>query len=272
MVDVFAAPPKTASGLYVPLSYIGAADGVAPLDSNALVPLANLPIAATSLLLAGAGAPSNSLGLNGDYYIDEATGNFYGPKAAGAWPAKFATLSYQPAATGLVAGTYYPNYALTLGTLQLVTGRLYAYGIIVPEQHTFVTIIAWCVTAGVASSLGFGIYADNGDTPVGGALVLDAGTVASNTSAATVGKAISEALPPGKYWLVEGVSAATTAPIMQADASTRLNPFFGQGVVAAGQSMASGFSSTGTAYAGAMPSTFPAGAPLASCPNLYLQA
>jgi hypothetical protein len=58
---------------------------IATLDSNSLVPLANLPIAATSLLLIGTGAPSNSLGLNGDYYIDEATGNLYGPKAAGAW-------------------------------------------------------------------------------------------------------------------------------------------------------------------------------------------
>jgi len=73
---------------------VGAASGVAPLDSSSLVPLANLPISSTSLTLTGSGAPSNTLGLNGDYYIDEATGHFYGPKASGAWPAYFATISY----------------------------------------------------------------------------------------------------------------------------------------------------------------------------------
>ncbi len=36
-------------------------------------------------LLTGTGVPSNSLGLNGDLYIDVATPRLYGPKTAGAW-------------------------------------------------------------------------------------------------------------------------------------------------------------------------------------------
>lgn len=37
--------------------------------------------------LSGVGAPSNSLGFNGDFYLNTATpGEFYGPKAAGVWP------------------------------------------------------------------------------------------------------------------------------------------------------------------------------------------
>ena len=34
----------------------------------------------------GTGAPSNTLGANGDFYIDTAADNLYGPKASGAWP------------------------------------------------------------------------------------------------------------------------------------------------------------------------------------------
>ena len=34
----------------------------------------------------GKGAPANSLGLDGDFYIDTAKLNFYGPKENGLWP------------------------------------------------------------------------------------------------------------------------------------------------------------------------------------------
>lgn len=33
------------------------------------------------------GAPDDSVGFDGDYYIDESTGELYGPKSGGAWPA-----------------------------------------------------------------------------------------------------------------------------------------------------------------------------------------
>lgn len=35
----------------------------------------------------GTGAPSNGLGVDGDFYIDTALWNIYGPKSAGVWPA-----------------------------------------------------------------------------------------------------------------------------------------------------------------------------------------
>jgi hypothetical protein len=38
-------------------------------------------------LLNGKGAPSTKLGINGDFYIDKASLNIYGPKARGNWPA-----------------------------------------------------------------------------------------------------------------------------------------------------------------------------------------
>ncbi|WP_116380837.1 hypothetical protein [Cupriavidus taiwanensis] len=38
-------------------------------------------------VLSGTGAPANSLGNNGDYYLDTSTWTLYGPKADGVWPA-----------------------------------------------------------------------------------------------------------------------------------------------------------------------------------------
>lgn len=37
-------------------------------------------------ILLGEGAPSNSLGYNGDIYLDTLTGSYYGPKENGEWP------------------------------------------------------------------------------------------------------------------------------------------------------------------------------------------
>src|SRR5690606_38852361 len=36
-------------------------------------------------LLNGSGTPSSALGLDGDFYIDTASWNIYGPKSGGAW-------------------------------------------------------------------------------------------------------------------------------------------------------------------------------------------
>ena len=38
-------------------------------------------------ILSGRGAPSSAIGIDGDFYIDSAALNFYGPKALGRWPA-----------------------------------------------------------------------------------------------------------------------------------------------------------------------------------------
>jgi hypothetical protein len=64
--------------------YIGedGADGVDGVDGDD-----GLPGVAGNTIISGTGAPDNSLGVDGDYYKDTASNMFYGPKAAGAWPA-----------------------------------------------------------------------------------------------------------------------------------------------------------------------------------------
>ena len=51
-------------------------------------------------VLSGSGAPAAGLGLNGDYYIDHATYNIYGPKTAGAWGSPTSLVG--PAGSGVV--------------------------------------------------------------------------------------------------------------------------------------------------------------------------
>jgi hypothetical protein len=53
------------------------------LFGRLLATASGLPQAA---IQTGSGSPLNTLGANGDFYVDTATGNFWGPKAAGAWP------------------------------------------------------------------------------------------------------------------------------------------------------------------------------------------
>lgn len=38
-------------------------------------------------ILAGSGVPSNTLGRNGDFYVDTTAHKWYGPKAEAVWPA-----------------------------------------------------------------------------------------------------------------------------------------------------------------------------------------
>lgn len=55
-------------------------------------------------VLSGTGVPDNSLGNNGDYYLDTSTWTLYGPKANGVWPAGV-TLVSQSGGSGGTSGT-----------------------------------------------------------------------------------------------------------------------------------------------------------------------
>ena len=46
-----------------------------------------LTVVGSGTLLTGSGAPSGATGSDGAMYLDTTTGRFYGPKAAGVWPA-----------------------------------------------------------------------------------------------------------------------------------------------------------------------------------------
>lgn len=69
-------------------------------------------------LLSGAGAPSGSIGEDGDFYIDAAAWKIYGPKVSGAWPEGVSLIG-----TGLsIAGTGFPYVAD--GTVDLAATKV----------------------------------------------------------------------------------------------------------------------------------------------------
>lgn len=78
-----------------------------PMNAQAVAMVARLNFLADAVnaldagaaLFTGSGAPANTLGKNGDVYIDPALGNLYGPKAAGVWPAAV-SLAGQPGQPG----------------------------------------------------------------------------------------------------------------------------------------------------------------------------
>ncbi len=72
-----------ADSTFVPLTDVGSADGVAPLDSGGLVPQIHLPELNNNL--SGSGAPSGATGEDADIYIDTDNWEIYGPKTSGEW-------------------------------------------------------------------------------------------------------------------------------------------------------------------------------------------
>ena len=56
-------------------------------------------------MLSGAGAPSNGVGADGDFYFDSTNTAVYGPKAAGAWPGSGTSLIGPTGSTGPIGPT-----------------------------------------------------------------------------------------------------------------------------------------------------------------------
>lgn len=76
--------PKTAGAWGSPTSIVGptgATGGVGPTGATGATG------ADGKTVRNGSGAPSNGLGVDGDFYINTAIWSIYGPKAAGVWPA-----------------------------------------------------------------------------------------------------------------------------------------------------------------------------------------
>src|SRR5215217_5822328 len=60
-------------------------------------------------IISGAGAPSNAVGNNGDYYINSTGYVIYGPKAGGVWPAGVSMSGFTQRGLWSSATTYVQN-------------------------------------------------------------------------------------------------------------------------------------------------------------------
>ena len=62
------------------------------------------PTKVANTILSGAGIPSKTLGVNGDFYIDTKNLNLYGPKTKGVWKVTTSLRPKEPAAASVVVG------------------------------------------------------------------------------------------------------------------------------------------------------------------------
>lgn len=85
--------------------------------------------AAGNTLRSGGGAPANTLGADGDWYINTADLRIYGPKAAGAWPTTGTLIVQGPRGTSVLSGEGGPT-SLTgvVGDFYFQTNNSTMYG------------------------------------------------------------------------------------------------------------------------------------------------
>jgi hypothetical protein len=62
------------------------------------------PTTVVNTILSGAGVPSKTLGINGDFYIDTKNLNLYGPKTKGVWKVTTSLRPKEPVAASVVVG------------------------------------------------------------------------------------------------------------------------------------------------------------------------
>lgn len=116
--------------------------------------------------------------------------------------------AYLALTPGFIAGKYYASPGVWVsGTVLQFNAQFDAIPFAVPVAVTVDRIACRVTTAGSAGAVArMGIYQDDG-TGYPGALVLDAGTVATTTTGVKE-IVINQTLQPGLYWLVVGGQGA----------------------------------------------------------------
>jgi len=173
----------------------------------------------------------------------------------------------------LITGNWYTNLTMAefTGALSLVANCLTAHPIWLPVGHTFTGIGVGVVSSVAAPAVvRLGIYTDSGMTP--NSLVLDAGTVATQTSSAAATITISQTLQAGYYWLAASNQGVGTNSAQFAEAT--IPPAeLGWGTPSWGGSVNPrlGYTNVG-GVSGALPGTFPASVNNAGVVAVWLQA
>lgn len=145
------------------------------------------------------------------------TGDATGVAVAFAPPTMSRRLLGTFTAPPLTTGRYYrlPNAAVTTSGASLVNNTVRLAPKFIPNRTTFDRLGVGVTTAGEAGSVfRFGCYADDG-TGRPGALVLDAGTIGTDTTGEKIAT-VDLTLDPGWYWFGGAVQAAsTTLPVIR---------------------------------------------------------
>jgi hypothetical protein len=162
------------------------------------------------------------------------------------------------------------NYGPVGSNLTLVLNRLYAAPYRLNASGTADRIGVDVATAAAAGGVArLVIYQPDGTGGMPGTVVLDAGTVAIDTTGAKA-ITISQALSAGFYWLAVIGQTATGAAIRGTVSYDPMVPYFTGANMFTGSTAPGGISSTGTSYTGA-PGATPTIADNDNCPIIGLR-
>ena len=166
---------------------------------------------------------------------------------------------------------YRGNYGPVGANLSTVLNRLYAAPFRLNATTTFDRIgIDVATAAGAGGVARLGIYASDATGGLPGTLILDAGTVAiDSTGGKTI--TISQQLTAGMYWLAIINQTTGTAAVRATVSYDPMVPYFTGASMFTGSTAPGGISSTGTSYTGALSAT-PTIADNDNCPIIGLRS
>jgi integrin beta 8 len=104
--------PKTSGNWGSPTSLVGPAGATGPTGANGTNGTNGLD---GKTVRSGSGAPSNGLGVDGDFYINTVVSEIYGPKTAGAWGSPTSLVG--PAGSGGGGGGVSNSRAFAIGLI-----------------------------------------------------------------------------------------------------------------------------------------------------------
>lgn len=96
-----------------------------------------------STIIAGAGIPSNGIGIDGDYFLDQASAFLYGPKAAGVWSGTAVDLR------GGASGVHYGNRTITNNAALIAKTAATDPTLISNTDYTQITAIWDAIPSGI---------------------------------------------------------------------------------------------------------------------------
>ena len=232
-------------------------------------------------ILSTTGAPAAGVGTNGDYALDVAAGNLYGPKSGGSWPAARSIVGPQgPAGSGGVAGvTGWTKYRSTgttgnngpdpargyiaggymvqanLGIGTPTSGNRYAIPFMTGSAGTVKELRMFVTSTAPAGSLGrLGIYANvAGTTPWPGSLMADLGVLDMSTGGVKVWTAGVAVAADTLYWIAYSFS---TSPAVRTINIAQMYPIFGNELAMSNSAHVNVVADSGTPGSAAMNATF----------------
>lgn len=211
------------------VAYLGAslnADGT--LNTTAVETALGIGgLSSVNVVLAGSGAPSGSVGVNGDYYIDTSTGNLWGPMAGGSWSG---TQTAQFNGRVLAASTFAPGSPVTYTVTGTSLAAFNATNLLVtftaPESGSVLLRLSGVSSASAGNSF-WGVSTLSAGTSVAAGTVLSA---LSGSTLTQIAEQVVTGLTAGTsytwYWIGANSTGGDGAKLLcggPATASATLN-------------------------------------------------